>query len=324
MTLRIVFMGTPDFSVPTLAEIIGAGHEVVAVYSQPPRPAGRGMDERKSPVHVFAEASRIPVLTPKNLKGVPEQAAFVAHDADAAVVVAYGLILPKAVLDAPREGCLNLHGSALPRWRGAAPIQRAIMAGDARTAAMVMRMDEGLDTGPVCLVDAIEIGPNMTAGELHDPMARRGADLMVRALAALERGSLVCTPQPVEGVTYASKIDKDEARIDFAASAATVHNRIRGLSPFPGAWFEAQVQDKCERIKVLRSQIDPGSGAEPGTLLDDHLTVACGSGAVRLVQVQRAGKKPMSADELLRGLPLRAGSRLTMPNVQVPDPDAAL
>jgi methionyl-tRNA formyltransferase len=313
MSLRIVFMGTPDFSVPTLAEIIGAGHEVVAVYSQPPRPAGRGMDERKSPVQVFAEASGIPTSTPKSLKGTPEQAAFAAHRADAAVVIAYGLILPKPVLDAPREGCLNLHGSALPRWRGAAPIQRAIMAGDARTAAMVMRMDEGLDTGPVCLVDDIEIGPNMTAGELHDAMARRGADLMVRALAALERGSLVCTPQPAEGVTYAAKIGKDEARIDFAAPAAGVHNRIRGLSPFPGAWFEAEVQGKRERIKVLRSEVSEataGGAAEPGTLLDDHLTVACGEGAVRLVHVQRAGKKPMSADELLRGLPLRAGQRL--------------
>ena len=319
MTLRIVFMGTPEFAVPTLAEIIGAGHQIVAAYCQPPRPAGRGMDERKSPVHVFAEASGIPVSTPKSLKSAPDQSVFSAHSADVAVVVAYGLLLPKPVLDAPREGCLNLHGSALPRWRGAAPIQRAIMAGDARTAAMVMRMDEGLDTGPVCLVDALEIGPNMTAGELHDAMARRGADLMVRALAALERGSLVCTPQPTEGVTYASKIDKDEARIDFAAPAATVHNRIRGLSPFPGAWFEAEVQGKRERIKVLRSEVVSGSGPQPGTLLDDHLTVACGSGAVRLVQVQRAGKKPMSADELLRGLPLRAGLRL-----EVPGCDAAL
>lgn len=310
MTLRIIFMGTPDFSVPTLAEIIGAGHEVVAVYSQPPRPAGRGMDERKSPVHAFAEASGITVLTPKSLKSSAEQAVFAEHNADVAVVVAYGLILPKAVLDAPREGCLNLHGSALPRWRGAAPIQRAIMAGDARTAAMVMRMDAGLDTGPVCLADDIEIGSNMTAGELHDAMARRGADLMVRALAALERGSLVCTPQPAEGFTYASKIGKDEARIDFTAAATTVHNRIRGLSPFPGAWFEVEVQGKCERIKVLRCEVAAGSGAETGMLIDDQLTVACGTGAVRLVQVQRAGKKPMSADELLRGLPLRAGLRL--------------
>ena len=313
MPLRIVFMGTPDFSVPTLAKIMGAGHEVVAVYSQPPRPAGRGMDERKSPIHTFAERSGTPVLTPKSLKGTTEQASFAAHGADAAVVVAYGLILPKPVLDAPREGCFNLHGSALPRWRGAAPIQRAIMAGDRRTAAMVMRMDAGLDTGPVCLADDIEIGPDMTAGQLHDAMAQRGADLMVRALAELERGSLMCAPQPTEGVTYAAKIDKDEARIDFMQPAETVHNRIRGLSPFPGAWFEAEIQGRRERIKVLRSEVGGGersSGQSPGTLLDDRLTVACGQGAVRLVQVQRAGKKPMSAEELLRGLVLRAGLQL--------------
>jgi methionyl-tRNA formyltransferase len=315
MTLRLVFMGTPDFAVPALAEILGAGHEVAAVYSQPPRPAGRGMEARKSPVHVFAESSGLPVLTPKSLKGAAEQAAFAAHAADAAVVVAYGLILPKPVLDAPREGCLNLHGSALPRWRGAAPIQRAVMAGDTVTAAMVMRMDEGLDTGPVCLAEAIAIGPDMTAGELHDAMARRGADLMVRALAALERGSLVCRPQPTDGVTYAAKIAKEEARIDFALPAVAVHNRIRGLSPFPGAWFEASIQGKLERIKVLRSTVTEGSGA-PGTLLDDHLTVACATGAIRLLQVQRAGKKPMSADELLRGMPLRAGHPL---NGRAPD-----
>jgi methionyl-tRNA formyltransferase len=320
MTLRIVFMGTPGFSVPALAEILGAGHEVVAVYSQPPRPAGRGMDERKTPVHAFAEASGIPVLTPKSLKGAIEQTAFAAHGADVAVVVAYGLILPKPVLDAPREGCLNLHGSALPRWRGAAPIQRAIMAGDTRTAAMVMRMDEGLDTGPVCLAETIEIGPDMTAGELHDIMARRGADLLVRALAALERGSLVCTPQPADGVTYAAKIDKDEARIDFSAPAATVHNRIRGLSPFPGAWFECDLQGKRERIKVLRSTLVAVDGATgpPGMVLDDQLTVTCASGAVRFGQVQRAGRKPMGADELLRGLPLRAGLQLQMPVSDAP------
>ena len=317
MTLRIIFMGTPDFSVPALAEILGAGHEVVAVYSQPPRPAGRGLEERRSPVHVFAEASGIPVLTPKSLRGAPEQAAFAAHGADVAVVVAYGLILPRPVLDAAREGCLNLHGSALPRWRGAAPIQRAVMAGDTSTAAMVMRMDEGLDTGPVCLAETIAIGPDMTAGQLHDAMALRGADLMVRALAALERGSLVATPQPAEGVTYAAKIAKEEARIDFALPAAAVHNRIRGLSPFPGAWFEVDIQGKRERIKVLRGHVTEGSG-RPGLLLDDHLTVACGAGAVRLVQVQRAGRKPMSADELLRGLPLRAGLQLNMPAPDAP------
>ena len=318
MPLRVVFMGTPDFSVPTLAEIIGAGHEVVAAYSQPPRPAGRGMEPRKSPVHVFAEASDIPVLTPRSLKGEAEQKVFASHEADVAVVVAYGLILPQAVLDAPREGCLNLHGSHLPRWRGAAPIQRAVMAGDARTAAMVMRMDAGLDTGPICLVDDIEIGPDMTAGVLHDLMARRGADLMIRALAALERGSLTCTPQPAEGVTYAAKIDKAEARIDFSRPADEVHNRIRGLSPFPGAWLEIAVNGKPERIKILRSRVvtdAPGTGALPGTFIDNHLTIACGEDAVRLVEVQRAGKKPMTAEELLRGLPMPAGTRVHMPAV---------
>ena len=250
------------------------------------------------------------MLTPRSLKGPAEQAAFAAHGADVAVVVAYGLILPKPVLDAPREGCLNLHGSRLPRWRGAAPIQRAIMAGDARTAATVMRMNEGLDTGPVCLVDDIEIGADMTAGALHDVMALRGADLMVRALAALERGSLDCTAQPAEGVTYAAKIDKAEARIDFTRPAPFVHNLIRGLSPFPGSWLEVEVQGKPERLKILRSALvaPTGTQAEPGFAIDDHLTIACGEGAVRLVEVQRAGKRPMSADELLRGLSLGRGT----------------
>jgi methionyl-tRNA formyltransferase len=311
--LRVVFMGTPEFSVPTLAEIIGAGHEVFAVYSQPPRPAGRGMEPKKSPVHTFAESSGLPVLTPASLKSTATQAAFAAHAADVAVVVAYGLLLPKAVLAAPREGCLNLHGSKLPRWRGAAPIQRAIMAGDTETAAMVMQMDEGLDTGPVCLAERIEIGPDMTAGELHDVMKLQGASLMVRALAALERGSLDRTPQPADGVTYASKIDKAEARIDFAASAGQVHNKIRGLSPFPGAWFETKHDGKPERIKVLRSTRIEAQSA-PGTVLDDQLTIACGEGAVRLVEVQRAGKKPMSAPEFLRGFPLRRGGLIKLEN----------
>lgn len=309
MSLRIVFMGTPEFSVPTLSEILGAGHEVAAVYSQPPRPAGRGMEARKSPVHAFAEAVSIPVLTPRSLKGQEEQRAFAAHGADVAVVVAYGLILPKPVLDAPRLGCLNLHASALPRWRGAAPIQRAIMAGDAETAVMVMRMEEGLDTGPVCLGEHIAIGADMTAGELHDMLASRGAGLMVRALAALERGSLVATPQKHEGVTYAAKIEKSEARIDFSRPAIEVHNLIRGLSPFPGAWFEAGPEGHRERVKVLRSSLANGVGA-PGEVLDDALTVACGQGAVRLVEVQRAGKRPVTAPEFLRGFPLPRGTKL--------------
>ena len=302
--LRVVFMGTPEIAVPSLSEIIGAGHDVVAVYSQPPRPAGRGMDVRKSPVHVHAEACGLPVFTPKSLKGESEQAAFRSLGADVAVVVAYGLLLPKPILEAPREGCLNMHGSALPRWRGAAPIQRAIMAGDTETAAMVMRMDEGLDTGPVCLAERIDIGPDMTAGELHDRMMLVGAGLIVRALAALERGSLVCTPQPREGVAYAAKIDKGETRVDFTRPAAEVHNHVRGLSPFPGAWLEAGPEGKRERIKVLRSALVDGEG-RPGEVLDgSSAVVACGEGAIRLVEVQRAGKRPMSGAELVRGFDL--------------------
>ncbi len=305
--LRIIFMGTPDFSVPTLAEILGAGHDVVAVYSQPPRKAGRGLDENKSPVHGYAEAAGIPVLTPTGLKTAAAQAQFAAHRADVAVIVAYGLILPKPILAAPRFGCLNLHASKLPRWRGAAPIQRAIMAGDTETAAMVMRMDDGLDTGPICLAERVPISANVTAGELHDLLARTGASLMVRALAALARGSLVETPQPEAGVTYAAKIDKSEAKIAFARPARDVHNHIRGLSPFPGAWFEAAAAGKSERIKVLRSElIDEAStaGTVPGTILDARLTIACGDGAVRLVRLQRAGKRPMAGDEFLRGFKL--------------------
>ncbi len=309
MPLRIVFMGTPDFAVPTLAEVVGAGHQVVAAYSQPARAAGRGMAARKSPVQMFAETAGIPVLTPDNFKSVDAQAAFAAHAADAAVVVAYGLLLPAAVLTAPRLGCFNLHASKLPRWRGAAPIQRAIMAGDTETAVMAMRMQQGLDTGPVCLAEQIAIGADQTAGELHDVLAQRGASLMVRALAALERGSLDCTPQADDGVTYAKKIDKAEARIDFNADARDVHNRIRGLSPFPGAWFEAGADGKRERIKVLRAVVVEASGA-PGMVLDDQLTIACGTGAVRFIELQRAGKTPMRAADVLRGFPLPPGTQL--------------
>jgi len=306
--MRIIFMGTPDFAVPTLTEIVAAGHEVVAVYTRAPKPAGRGQAERKSPVHVAADGFGLPVMTPRSLRSEAEQIAFSAFDADVAVVVAYGLILPKPILEAPRLGCLNLHGSLLPRWRGAAPIQRAVMAGDRRTGVMVMQMDEGLDTGPVALVDEMPIGPDMTAGEVHDAMMRVGADLMGRALAALERGSLTFTPQAEEGVTYAHKIDKAEARIDWTRPAAEVHNLIRGLSPFPGAWFELMLNGQSVRIKALRSTLATGDGA-PGTLLGE-LTVACGTGAVRLVTVQREGKGPMDAASFLRGagtLPERAG-----------------
>lgn len=309
MPLRIVFMGTPDFAVPTLAEIVGAGHQVVAAYSQPARAAGRGLAERKSPVQAFAETSGIPVLTPNTLKSAEEQASFAAHAADVAVVVAYGLLLPAPVLAAPRLGCFNLHASKLPRWRGAAPIQRAIMAGDPETAVMVMRMEQGLDTGPVCLAEQVAIGADQTAGELHDTLAQHGASLMVRALSALERGTLDCAAQTADGVTYAKKIDKAEARIDFTEDARHVHNLIRGLSPFPGAWFEAGTDGRRERIKVLRAQLAEGSGA-PGEVLDDRLTISCGSGAVRLIELQRAGRKPMPTGGVLRGFPLPVGARL--------------
>jgi len=305
--LRIVFMGTPDFAVPTLSEIIGAGHDVIAAYCQPPRRAGRGMAETKSPVHHFAEAAGIPVHTPKSLRSTSEQAIFAGLKPDVAIVVAYGLILPQAILDAPREGCLNLHASRLPRWRGAAPIQRAIMAGDRETAATVMRMDAGLDTGPVCLAESVPIGPNATAGELHDALSQQGASLMIRALAALERGSLDATPQPDEGVTYAAKIDKSECRIDFSRPAIEVHNHIRGLSPFPGAWFETASGGKSERLKILRSELT-GDNGPPGHVLAAPLVIACGQGAIRILDVQRAGKKPMPAEQLMRGFPIPVGT----------------
>lgn len=298
--MRVVFMGTPDFAVPTLTEIVSTGHDVVAVYTRAPKPAGRGQEERKSPVHLAAEAFGIPVFTPKSLKAPEEQGVFALHDADVGVVVAYGLLLPKPILEAPRLGCLNLHGSLLPRWRGAAPIQRAVMAGDKRTGVMVMQMDEGLDTGPVGLIEEMPIGPDMTSGELHDAMMRVGADLMGRALAALDRGSLHFSPQPEDGVTYARKIEKAEARIDWTRPAAEVHNHIRGLSPFPGAWFELDLGGKPVRVKVLRSTLASGSGTA-GTVIGDDLTIACGDGAVRLVSVQREGKGAMDAAAFLRG-----------------------
>lgn len=304
--LRVIFMGTPDFAVPTLMEIVGQGHEVVAVYSQPPRPAGRGMDERKTPVHEKAALLGLPVFTPTSLKSEEEQEKFRALDADVAVVVAYGLLLPKAILEAPAEGCLNLHGSLLPRWRGAAPIQRAIMAGDAETGVQVMRMDEGLDTGDIAMSEIIPISDTMTAQDLHDRMMVLGADLMVRALGALSRGLLGSQPQAEEGVTYAKKIDKAEARIDFSCPAADLHNKIRGLSPFPGAWCEMTIRGKAQRVKILRSELADGQGA-PGTLLGDDMTVACGEGAIRLIELQRAGKGAMKADEFQRGADLKVG-----------------
>jgi methionyl-tRNA formyltransferase len=308
--LRVVFMGTPEFAVPTLAGIVAAGHRVVAAYTQPPRPAGRGMGERKSAVHAFAEDAGLPVRTPRSLRAGAEHDALADMATDVAVVVAYGLILPKPVLEAPLHGCLNLHASQLPRWRGAAPIQRAIMAGDAATAASVMRMDEGLDTGPVCLTEAIPIGLDTTAGELHDVLAERGARLMVRALAEIEGGSLRCAPQRADGATYAAKIDKAETAIDLSRPAKEVHDHIRGLSPAPGAWLEmAGPGGKPERVRVLRSAPVHGSGPA-GTVLDGALTVACGQGAVRLLLLQRAGKRAMPADEFLRGWPVAPGTRI--------------
>jgi methionyl-tRNA formyltransferase len=300
MALDIVFMGTPDFAVPVLDALLAAGHRVVAVYSQPPRPAGRGMAEQLSPVHHYALQKGLKVLTPLNFKAETDRAAFAAHSADAAVVVAYGLILPEAMLSAPRFGCFNVHASKLPRWRGAAPIQRAIMAGDTETAVMVMHMERGLDTGPVCLARVGPISPQATAGALHDVLAIAGAEIMVEALAKLEAGTLLSMPQTEAGVTYAAKIDKAEAHIDFSKDAPAVVNHIHGLSPFPGAWFEIASGGKTERIKVLRAAAVAGRG-QPGAILDDQLTIACGSGAVRLVEVQRAGKKPAAIEEFLRG-----------------------
>jgi methionyl-tRNA formyltransferase len=310
MPLRLIFMGTPDFAVPTLAEIVGRGHEVLAVYTRAPKPAGRrGLELQPTPVEREARRFGLPVLTPATLRTGEAQSAFRAHGADAAVVVAYGLILPKGVLDAVPLGCFNLHASLLPRWRGAAPINRAIMAGDAESGVMVMKMEEGLDTGPIAMADRVPIKPDMTAGELHVELARRGADLMVRALGALERGTLALTPQPEAGVTYAAKISKDETRIDWSKPWREVHDHIRGLSPFPGAWFELPGEGAPVRVKVLRTTKGEGSGA-PGTVLDGSLTIACGAGAIRIAQLQRAGKQAMSAEEFLRGNAPPAGTRL--------------
>ena len=307
MPLRLVFMGTPDFAVPTLVEIVGAGHEVVAVYTRAPKPAGRGMELQDTPVAREAKRFGIPVLTPATLRTPEAQEAFRAHGADAAVVVAYGLILPKQILETVPLGCFNLHASLLPRWRGAAPINRAVMAGDAVSGVMVMKMEEGLDTGPVALAERVDITADMTAGELHDRLAPLGADLMLRALAALARGALALTAQAAEGVSYAEKIGKGETRIDWSKPAADVHNHIRGLSPFPGAWSELPSDGGGVRVKVLRSTRGEGGGA-PGTVLDGRLTIACGEGAIRILELQRAGKQPMKAEEFLRGNALAAGS----------------
>ncbi len=304
MALRLVFMGTPDFAVPTLLELVGGGHDVVAIYTRAPQPAGRGMELRESPVAREASRFGLPVFTPKTLRDPGAADAIRAHGAGAAVVIAYGLILPQPVLAAFPLGCYNGHASLLPRWRGAAPIQRAIMAGDRETGMMVMKMEEGLDTGPIAMADRVAIGPDATAGELHDILAQRGSKLMVVALAALERGTLQLTPQPDAGVTYANKIEKSETRIDWTPPWQKVHDHCRGLSPFPGAWFE---RAEVGRVKVLRTTKGAGSG-KPGHVLDDQLTIACGEGAVRLVELQRAGRQPMRADEFLRGTPIARDS----------------
>ena len=306
MPLKIVFMGTPDFSVPVLDAVVAAGHEVIAAYTRAPKPAGRGMELRRSPVHVRADALGIPVLTPKTLRTEEAQATFAAHGADVAVVVAYGLILPKTVLDAPRLHCLNLHASLLPRWRGAAPINRAVMAGDAESGVMVMKMEEGLDTGPVALTARVAIGPNMTAGELHDALSPTGAALMAEALGQIEDGSISFVSQGEDGVTYASKITNEETRVDWRLAGAAVHDHVRGLSPFPGAWFMADLGKGEERVKLLRAERAEGSGA-PGSLVSAEGVVACGGGAVRLITVQRAGSKAMSFADFARGARLGAG-----------------
>ncbi|HVZ69016.1 MAG TPA: methionyl-tRNA formyltransferase [Rhizomicrobium sp.] len=301
--MRLAFMGTPDFAVPTLAALIAQGHDIAAVYTQPPRPKGRGLGSEPSAAAKLAQAHGLEVRDPVSLKGEEAQRAFAGLKLDAAVVVAYGLLLPKAILEAPRLGCFNLHGSLLPRWRGAAPIQRAIMAGDAQTGVMVMRMEEGLDTGPILMAERITIA-RKTYGELHDELSHLGADLMVRALAALERGSIEAVPQSGEP-TYAKKISKEETRIDWTKSAREIDCHIRGLSPFPGAWTEAD----GERLKILYAEPTKGNGS-PGVVLDDKLTVACGDGALKLLRLQRAGRAPMSAEELLRGFSLPRGTKL--------------
>lgn len=310
MPLRVIFMGTPDFAVPTLRAVAEAGHAIAAVYTQPPRPAGRrGLELTPSPVEREARRLGIAVRTPTSLRSEAEQQAFRALAADVAVVVAYGLLLPEPILAGTRLGCYNGHASLLPRWRGAAPIQRAVMAGDAQTGMMIMKMDAGLDTGPVALSERVAIAAETTAGELHDRLMAVGARLMVEALARLEAGDLPLTPQPADGVVYARKIDKAETRIDWSRPAAEVHNHIRGLSPFPGAWCEAG-DDRRERLKILRSAPAEGAGL-PGTVVDEAPTVACGSGAVRLVEIQRAGGRPLTAAEFQRGSRLQPGDVLS-------------
>jgi methionyl-tRNA formyltransferase len=309
MPLRLIFMGTPEFAVPTLFELVAHGHEIVAVYTRAAKPAGRGMKLQPTAVELEATRLGIRVLTPTTLRTPEASQQLLALEADAAVVVAYGMILPQAILDAPPLGCFNLHGSLLPRWRGAAPINRAIMAGDIESGVMVMKMDAGLDTGDVAMAERVAISDAMTAADLHDALATLGADLMVRAMGALERGKLQLTKQGDTGVTYATKIDKAEARIDWSRPARAVLRHVHGLSPFPGAWCEMPIEGEVSRVKILRCELASGKGP-PGELLDEQLAVGCGDGAIRIVELQRAGKAPMKARDFLRGTPLRPPARL--------------
>jgi methionyl-tRNA formyltransferase len=310
MSLRLIFMGTPEFAVPTLLELVAHGHQIAAVYTRAAKPAGRGMKLQMSPVESEARRLALPVLTPTTLKTPEALQEFRTHQPDAAVVVAYGMILPQAILDAPKLGCFNLHASLLPRWRGAAPINRAIMAGDAETGVMVMKMDAGLDTGDVAMAERIAITDAMTAADLHDALAKLGGDLMVRAMGALERGMLQLKPQQSEGATYAAKIDKSETHIDWNRPAREVLRHIHGLSPFPGAWCEMPLEGGTQRVKLLRCERADGSGT-PGELLDDRLTIACKDGALRILELQRAGKQPMKGQEFLRGTPVKLPARLS-------------
>jgi methionyl-tRNA formyltransferase len=310
MPLRLIFMGTPDFAVPTLLELVAHGHEIAAAYTRAAKPGGRGMKLQPTPIEQEARRLGIPVMTPKTLKTEEAQAEFRAQRADAAVVVAYGMILPQAILDAPAHGCFNLHASLLPRWRGAAPINRAIMAGDAESGVMVMKMDAGLDTGDVAMAERVAITDSMTAGDLHDRLSPLGGDLMVRAIGALERGALQLRKQGDEGVTHAAKIEKAEARVDWSKPARTVLRHIHGLSPFPGGWSEIAGGGDAARIKILRCELANGKGA-PGEVLDDQLTIACGEAAIQIIELQRAGKAPMKAAEFSRGTPLKAGARFS-------------
>ncbi len=305
--LRLIFMGSPDFAVPVLDALIAAGHDIIGVYCQPPRPAGRGHHETPCPVHAAAEARELMVRTPVSLKNADEQAAFAALNADAAVVAAYGLILPKAALAAPRLGCVNVHASLLPRWRGASPIQRAILAGDEQSGVTIMQMDEGLDTGPMLMAEAVPITSQTTAPALHDALAAIGARLIVKALDGLADGSLKPTRQPATGVTLAPKLDRSEGRLDWRRDAGELERALRALNPWPGTWFEHEGLLLRVRSGVV---IDGVAGAEPGTILDGQLTVACGHSALRLTQLQRPGKAATQADDFLRGYPLAKGTVL--------------